>query len=121
MKRARNSNAILNAVREAIMTKVTPWYVQQSPELGGKFADFYKACLETGVLDEKTKELLMTALACVFRCPHCTQEHIEGALKAGASKQEVSETLLIAAVEGAGTQLAWNKETFRRLLGKGSK
>jgi AhpD family alkylhydroperoxidase len=68
------------------------------------------------VLERKTKELLMLALACVLRCPHCTEEHIQGALDAGASKEEITEALLIAAVEGAGTQLAWNKDVFMKYL-----
>lgn len=39
------------------------------------------------------------------------EEHVKGALEAGASREEITEALLIAAaVEGAGTQLAWNKE-----------
>lgn len=100
------------------MADVKPWYVENSPEIGQSFADFYRAVNEKGVLDKKTKELLMAALACVFRCPHCTEEHIKGALEAGASKQEVTEALLIAAVEGAGTQTAWAKEVFRKYLGK---
>ena len=94
----------------------TPWFALNSPELGHPLHEFIFACNEKGVLDKKTKELLMTALACVFRCPHCTEEHIKGALKAGASKAEITETLLIAAVEGAGTQLAWNKELFMKYL-----
>ena len=94
----------------------TPWFILNSPELGSPLHQFYKACREEGVLDKKTKELLMVALACVFRCPHCTEEHIKGAFEAGATKEEITETLLIAAVEGAGTQLAWNKETFIKYL-----
>ena len=94
----------------------TPWFVEASPELGKLFADFYQGCQEQGVLDKKTKELLMAALACAFRCPHCLEEHIQGALDVGASKQEVTEALLIAAVEGAGTQLDWQKETFMKYL-----
>jgi len=94
----------------------TPWFVLNSPELGKPFADFYENCMNKGVLDKKTKELLMAALACVFRCPHCTEEHIKGALEAGATKEEVTEALLIAAVEGAGTQLAWNKKTLIKYL-----
>jgi len=94
----------------------TPWYVLNSPELGRPFADFYQSVKSQSVLDTKTKELLMVALACVFRCPHCTEEHIVDALKAGATKEEVTEVLLIAAVEGAGTQLAWNKEVFMKHL-----
>jgi len=95
----------------------TPWYTLNSPELGKPLQEFYEACKKQGVLDIKTKELLMLALASVFRCPHCTEEHIKGALDAGASKEEITETLLIAAVEGAGTQLAWDKDVFIKYLG----
>ncbi len=95
----------------------TPWYVLNSPELGKPLQEFYEACKAQGVLDRKTKELLMMALASVFRCPHCTEEHIQGALDSGASKAEITEALLIAAVEGAGTQLAWNKDVFIKYLG----
>ncbi len=96
--------------------KTTPWFVLNSPELGKPFADFYESCKDKGVLDKKTKELLMASLACVFRCPHCTEEHVKGALAAGATKEEVTEALLIAAVEGAGTQLAWNKDVLMKYL-----
>jgi AhpD family alkylhydroperoxidase len=99
------------------MAEKTPWYAAHSPTIGNAFREFYRTCNEEGVLDKKTKELLMAALACVFRCPHCTEEHIERALEAGASKAEVSEALLIAAVEGAGTQLYWAKDTYEKHLG----
>jgi len=99
------------------MAEKTPWYAIQSPEIGEAFQKFYQACKTKGALDGKTKELLMLALACAFRCPHCTDDHIRGALDAGASKQEVAETLLIAAVEGAGTQLYWAKDLFEKHLG----
>jgi AhpD family alkylhydroperoxidase len=101
------------------MPEEKPWYVQQSPDIGSAFAAFYQAANESGILDNKTKELLMAALACAFRCPHCTEEHVQGALKAGASKEEVAEALLIAAVEGAGTQLYWCKDVYERHLGAG--
>ena len=99
------------------MTTQTPWYTRHSPEIGSKFQEFYQACNEKGVLDKRTKELLMLALACVFRCPHCTEEHIQRALDVGATKAEVTEALLIASVEGAGTQLYWAKEVYDKHLG----
>jgi AhpD family alkylhydroperoxidase len=98
----------------------SPWYVENSPDIGKAFADFSQACNEKGVLDRKTKELLMTALACVFRCQHCTEEHIQRALAAGATKEEITEALLIAAVEGGGTQLAWTRETYLKYLRPGA-
>lgn len=77
----------------------TPWFVSNCPETGQPFTAFYEACKEKGSPDKITKELLMATLACVFRCPHCTEEHIKGALEAGA-----------------GTQLTWNKDVFLSIL-----
>lgn len=94
----------------------TPWFVLNSPELGKPFADFYHSCKNTGVLDKKTKELLLTALSCVFRCSSCLEEHIKSALEAGASKEEITEVLLIAAAAGANTQLAWEKKLYIKYL-----
>ena len=81
-----------------------PWYVHQS-ELGKAFQHFYVTAKEKSVLEDKTRELLQLALACVLRCPHCTENHIKAAREVGATDQEISEALLIAAVDGAGTQL----------------
>jgi AhpD family alkylhydroperoxidase len=101
--------------------QTTPWYVLNSPEIGGPFQDFYDACTGEGVLDKKTKELLMLSLASAFRCPHCTEAHIKAAFGAGASKEEITESLLIAAVEAAGTQLNWAKEIYLKYLGNTEK
>ena len=95
----------------------TPWYAIDS-EFGRAFSDFHEAGNKKTVLDPKTRELLMAALACVFRCPHCTESHIKKALEVGATKQEVREALLMAALEGAGTQLAWRGEVFEKYLGE---
>jgi len=62
----------------------------------------------------------MLALACVLRCHYCTVDHIKGALDAGATKQEIAETLLLTAYEGAGTQLAWCKDVYKKYLGEAS-
>jgi AhpD family alkylhydroperoxidase len=94
----------------------TPWYVLLAPELGGRFRDFYTACKEEGVLDAKTKRLLMIALASVFRCPGCTDGHIRGALESGVSREEIAEALMIASAIAAGTQLAWAREIFEKHL-----
>ena len=93
------------------------WYLENSPEVGEAYASFSRACSEQTVLDAKTRELLMLVLACAFRCPHCTETHIVKALESGASKREVTEALLIAAMEAAGTQLAWIREVYEKRLG----
>jgi AhpD family alkylhydroperoxidase len=85
----------------------TPWYVLKSPELGGPFQEFCEACKEKGVLDRKTKALILTAVSSVARNFSCIEEHIKEALDAGASKEEITEALLIASVNNSGTESAW--------------
>ena len=97
--------------------KPTPWYVLNSPEIGRPFQDFCNACSKGGVLDRKTRELLMLSLASAFRCPHRTEAHIKADLEVGASREEITEALLITAVEGADTQLNWAKDIFIKYLG----
>ncbi len=101
---------------ETSQKEATPWYVLNSPEIGKPFRDFYEACNNEGVLNKKTKELLMIALASAFRCQHCTEAHIKAALDAGVSKEEITEALLIAGVEAAGTQLSWAKDIYLKYL-----
>ena len=97
------------------MPKTTPWYLKQSP-LGAAYQHFSSVAKQDTVLDAKTKELLRLAVAPVFRCTHCTEDHIQKALAAGATRQEIAEALLISALQAAGTQLNWSREIFRKYL-----
>lgn len=55
---------------------------------------------EAGALDAKTKELLGLSASMVLRCDDCIAYHIDQAVKAGASDQELWETFDIALVVG---------------------
>ena len=101
--------------------KQTPWFMLHSPEIGKAFESFHKACEEDGVLDKKTKELLMLALTSAFRSINSIDEHIDRSLKAGATKEEITETLLITAAEGALAQLAFEKQPCLKYLGENDK
>ena len=98
------------------MAEKKPWYLGQSP-LGAAYAHFSNVAGQETVLDTKTKELIRLAVASVFRCQHCTEHHIKDALEAGATKQEVSEAILLSALQAAGTQLNWHKSFFDETLG----
>ncbi|MFA5103637.1 MAG: carboxymuconolactone decarboxylase family protein [Candidatus Margulisiibacteriota bacterium] len=98
------------------MANKSPWYLKQSP-LGAGYQHFSNTAKQNTVLDAKTKELIRVAVASVFRCKHCTEHHIDDAIAAGASKQEISEAILLSALQAAGTQLNWYKEYFEEKLG----
>jgi AhpD family alkylhydroperoxidase len=93
------------------------WYLKQSPKLGAALQHLTLTCKEKTVLDAKTRELVQMAVASVSRCQHCTESHLKKAIEAGASKQEVAETLLIVAMQSARTQLSWHGEFFQEELG----
>jgi AhpD family alkylhydroperoxidase len=94
-----------------------PWYLKKSP-LGPAYQHFSNSAKKKTVLDAKTKELIRLSVASVFRCNHCTEHHIKDALEAGATKEEISEALLLASLQSAGTQLNWSKELFGKYLGE---
>mgnify|MGYP006308621109 CR=1 FL=1 len=94
------------------------WYVHRKPEAGKAFREFHDECLEKGKLSRKTRELIMAAVASAMRCPHCTENHIKGAMEAGADEEEVTEALMLAALEGAGSQLYWASDLFEEYLGE---
>ena len=90
------------------------WY-SKSP-LGTGYQYFSNSANQKSSLDTKTKELIRLAVASVFRCKHCTEHHIKSAIAAGATKQEISEAILLSSLQAAGTQLNWHKEYFEENL-----
>lgn len=51
---------------------------------------------DNGGLDLKTKELIAIAASLAAKCENCLKGHIKKAIKAGATRQEVSEAVVIA-------------------------
>lgn len=94
------------------------WFVENTKSMGQEWKNFHDALQEESALDDKTKELVAVSVAEARRCRHCTVSHIKGARKAGASKAEVSEAIMVAALIASGTQLHWMKEEYEELLGE---
>ena len=93
----------------------SPWYLEKSP-LGAAYQHFSNSAKQETILNAKTKELIRLSIASVLRCNHCTEHHIKDALAAGATKEEISEVILLASLQAAGTQLNWSKELFEKYL-----
>jgi 4-carboxymuconolactone decarboxylase len=68
------------------------------PDLAAYIQNFaYDTVYERPGLDLKTKELLACTLLLSLGSPDELKTHLRGAMRAGASEQEVRETLLFAA------------------------
>ena len=57
---------------------------------------------EDGAIPRKYRELLALAVAFTTQCPYCIEVHTKGAKTAGASREEITETSMIAAALRAG-------------------
>jgi AhpD family alkylhydroperoxidase len=66
------------------------------------FLAFDKAALAAGAIPAKYKELMAVAVALTTQCPYCIEIHSQKARQAGASDQELSEVVLVAAALRAG-------------------
>ena len=73
-------------------------YSMIEPRLKDIYAQFYKETYFTDrkALDTKTQELIALACSLVAKCDGCVDGHIQKALKAGATKEEISEAVVIA-------------------------
>lgn len=57
---------------------------------------------EDGKIPRKYRELIAVAVAHTTQCVYCIEVHTKNAKKAGASKEEVAESVLLAAALRAG-------------------
>jgi AhpD family alkylhydroperoxidase len=78
-----------------------------TPEVMKAFGGMARAALQPGALDTKTKELMAIAIAVATRCDACVAFHAEAALKHGATRQEVMETVGLAIYMGAGPSVMY--------------
>ena len=57
---------------------------------------------EDGKIPRKYRELIALAVACTTQCPYCIEVHTKAAKAAGALREEVVESSLLAAALRAG-------------------
>jgi len=72
-----------------------PSYTMVDPRMRKIYFQFYQETYKTSSLDRKTKELIAIAASLATNCKGCLEGHIKKALKYGATKEELSETIAI--------------------------
>ena len=71
-------------------------YTMVDPRFREVYFQFYKETYKPSVLDRKTKELVAISASLAAKCQGCLEGHIKKAIKFGASRDEISETIAIA-------------------------
>jgi AhpD family alkylhydroperoxidase len=97
---------------------------QTTPEVMKTFSDMARAAHVGAALDQKTKELVALGISVAVRCAPCVAYHAQGALKHGASREAIAETLAMAIYMGAGPSVMYAAEALEavdQLMAKASK
>ena len=66
------------------------------------FARLHKKAVEEGALSSKVKEMMALAISIVVGCEGCIAYHIHDAVAAGATRQELLETIGVGILMGGG-------------------
>ena len=80
-----------------------------------QFVGYVQGSVAPGALDTKTKELMALAIGCYARCEYCVLWHLDGALEAGATREEVIEALEVATLMGGGPAMTHAIEAYNIL------
>ena len=82
------------------------------PEVGKAFQQLAAAATAEGALDTKTKELIALAIGITARCDGCVAFHAAAAVRHGASREEILETIGMAIYMGGGPSLVYGAQAL---------
>lgn len=82
------------------------------PDVAAGFAQLAKAAIAPGALDSKTKELIALAIGIAARCDGCLAFHVKAAIRYGATREEVLETIGVAVYMGGGPSMIYGAEAL---------
>jgi AhpD family alkylhydroperoxidase len=88
---------------------------QDIPEVMGAFQQLHHAGSAEGALSAKVKELIALSIAITVRCNGCIAFHVHDALKAGASREEITEAIGVAILMGGGPSVVYGTEALEAL------
>lgn len=91
---------------------------QLSDEIPGPmsgFTNLHKKTVTDGALTAQMKELIALGIAVTVRCDGCIAFHVHDALNAGATREEIMETIGVAVLMGGGPSVMYGAEALEAL------
>ena len=87
-------------------------------EVPGPFSGFARAhasAVTEGALEPRVKELMALAVAICTHCEGCVAFHVHDAVRAGATHEQVTETIGVAIMMGGGPAAVYGAEALDAL------
>jgi AhpD family alkylhydroperoxidase len=72
----------------------------------------HKAAMEEGALEVKVKEMMALSISIASRCDGCIASHAKAALRAGATREELIETINVALMMGGGPAVIYGTQAL---------
>lgn len=77
------------------------------PDTSRAFGALGKTVKEGGTLDFKVKEFVALGISIAVRCEPCISLHVEALVKAGATREELSDVLSMSIQMGGGPAMMY--------------
>ena len=85
---------------------------KSAPQLFDMFMKWYGESMKEGALDAKTKALIALAVSHTIPCPYCIDAWTSGAIKEGATPEEMAEAIQVTAAIKAGATMAFHIQSI---------
>jgi len=98
-----------------VLTDLNPMHRElrkMIPDVYAGFAQMSRASLASGALERKTKELIALAIGIVAGCDGCIASHAQGAVRAGATKEEAAEAIGVTFLMHGGPATIYGARAF---------
>ncbi|MBD3195733.1 MAG: carboxymuconolactone decarboxylase family protein [Candidatus Lokiarchaeota archaeon] len=97
------------------MQKTMETFGEVNPTAMQGFKKFMGGSKEDGALSKKMKEIIGVALSVSRQCEWCVALHVKNALQEGATKEEILEACLVAAMMGGGPSLMFTANVLKSI------
>jgi len=101
--------------RRKILADLLSRISKELPDPLSEFSALHRKSLAEAALSTKVKELIALGIGVAARCDGCISFHVHDALKAGATRAEIVETLGVAIMMGGGPAAMYACDAFDAL------
>lgn len=88
---------------------------EELPGVTNSFFAGHRAAVSPGALDSGMKELIALAIGIAVHCDGCIAFHVHDALDAGATHEQIVETIGVAVMMGGGPSMVYGSDALRAL------
>ncbi len=104
------------ADQAAAVPKFVATLSKENPKIAEGFKMIHKGSLEDNVLSTKQKELIALGIAIGIRCEGCIACHVKASLEAGATHEEIVETIGVAVLMGGGPSVVYGDKAYKAMM-----